>query len=155
MARRYKHLPVDMLLWSAVDTILEAESCWVWPKATNACGYGLFRLTLSDGSVETLAHRVAWILTYGSIPPGKRILHTCDNPPCIRPSHLWLGTQAENVQDMNTKGRTVYGTRSIDKQGRWSLKHAACIICHTTTRPYQSNGRCTTCYWRWYNAKRN
>jgi hypothetical protein len=52
------------------------------------------------------AHRVAWTLANGPIPAGMHVLHTCDNPPCCNPGHLWLGTQADNMADMARKGRT-------------------------------------------------
>jgi len=52
-----------------------------------------------------LAHRVAWVIAFGPIPPGKFVLHHCDEPLCIRPHHLFLGTQAENLADMAAKGR--------------------------------------------------
>lgn len=75
--------------------------CWVWTGSRNGAGYGTVTI---DGRSD-FAHRLAWTLTYGRIPPGKRVLHRCDNPPCVRPSHLFLGTQSENLIDAVTKGR--------------------------------------------------
>lgn len=54
-----------------------------------------------------LAHRVAWELTYGESPDGKCVLHTCDTPSCVNPNHLRLGSQLDNIKDMDTKGRRV------------------------------------------------
>lgn len=56
---------------------------------------------------ESLAHRISWILTNGPIPDGLCVLHRCDNPPCVRTDHLFLGTLADNIHDMDDKGRRV------------------------------------------------
>lgn len=53
------------------------------------------------------AHRLAWVLTWGEIPGKLHVLHTCDNPPCMNPDHLFVGTNADNVRDRHAKGRTV------------------------------------------------
>jgi hypothetical protein len=59
-----------------------------------------------------MAHRYAWELTYGPIPEGLSVLHRCDVPRCVRPDHLFLGTQADNLADMTAKGRRSAGERS-------------------------------------------
>ena len=61
----------------------------------------------SDGGKMILAHRAAWMIHAGEIPDGLRVLHTCDNPPCINMEHLFIGTQRDNVHDMINKGRAV------------------------------------------------
>lgn len=82
--------------------------CWVWKagKYGNRTGtpgqfYGVFRFR----DETWLAHRVAYILTFGEIPEGKNVLHVCDFPPCVRPDHLFSGTHLENIQDCVAKGR--------------------------------------------------
>ena len=76
--------------------------CWLW-TASNLRGYGIFGI----GRKSYLAHRVAWFLSTG-IWPNKQVLHTCDTPSCVRFSHLYLGTQAENMKDMIQKGRGAW-----------------------------------------------
>lgn len=68
-------------------------------------GYGQFSAKVDGRWTMLRAHRVAWQLTNGEIPEGLQVLHRCDNPACVRPSHMWLGTQAENLADMRQKGR--------------------------------------------------
>ena len=80
--------------------------CWIWTRATT-WGYGVLWFR---GRLEK-AHRVAWILKYGRIQRGKWVLHRCDNPPCVRWSHLFLGTHRDNMADANRKGRTAKGER--------------------------------------------
>lgn len=81
--------------------------CWLWIAAKNSKGYGKFLLN----RVDTGAHRVAWLLTYGSIPPGKHVLHTCDTPACVNPKHLYIGTNRDNVNDRTERGRGATGTK--------------------------------------------
>lgn len=84
------------------------DDCWPWLLDTQAGGYGqLQRRGVSQQPL--LAHRVAWELCYGPIPAGQHVLHRCDNPPCCRPSHLFLGTQVDNANDRHAKGRTASG----------------------------------------------
>lgn len=77
------------------------DGCWEWTRARDLAGYGQLRV----GSRLERVHRLAWELTYGPIPAGLDVLHHCDNPPCRRPDHLFLGTAVENSQDMWNKGR--------------------------------------------------
>lgn len=82
-------------------TATTANGCWQWTRSTQGNGYG----TVRYGTGMKRAHRVAWILVHGPIPAGMCVLHRCDNPPCINPDHLRLGTQAENLCDMFRKKR--------------------------------------------------
>jgi hypothetical protein len=75
--------------------------CWVWMGGTYPEGYGEIKI---DGYVR-LAHRVSWEIANGEVPDGLCVLHKCDNPACVRPDHLFLGTKKDNVDDMVNKGR--------------------------------------------------
>lgn len=77
--------------------------CWVWTAGTRL-GYGRFNVGGRAGPIVS-AHRFSWELAHGPIPDAQRVLHQCDVPGCVRPEHLFLGTQADNVQDMISKGR--------------------------------------------------
>jgi hypothetical protein len=92
---RIKHL-------SIVDNI---TGCHVWIGTVDSHGYG----RISFKHKNWLVHRLSYILKYGEIPDGVKACHKCDNPLCINPDHLFLGTQAENMDDMFSKGRGAVG----------------------------------------------
>jgi len=91
--------------WSKVQ---RTEDCWPWKASTDGRGYGHFMLPTGTSQGRLVkAHRFAWELTFGSIPNGLCVLHRCDNPSCVRPDHLFLGTLGDNARDMVAKGRFV------------------------------------------------
>jgi hypothetical protein len=79
--------------------------CWVWVGLKNRQQYGEFVY-----GADVLAHRVAYALYVGPVPAGMCVLHRCDNPSCVNPDHLSVGTRSENLEDMTAKGRRVRGT---------------------------------------------
>lgn len=79
----------------------DQDECWEWDGPRDSDGYG--KTTKNGKSVK--AHRVAWELTNGPIVPGLLVLHSCDNPPCCNPAHLWIGTHRDNQRDRRSKGR--------------------------------------------------
>lgn len=88
--------------WAKVS---KAEGCWLWLAGQYSNGYGEF---FYRGRLHC-AHRVAWELTHGVIQEGMSVCHSCDVRQCVRPDHLFLGTQSENLSDMDRKGRRWIG----------------------------------------------
>lgn len=78
-----------------------SSGCWEWRGISNSNGYGRFLYK----NQHRLAHRFSYELFFGSIPAGMNICHHCDNRMCVKPDHLWLGTQSENLSDAVAKGR--------------------------------------------------
>lgn len=100
--------PLADRLWPKVR---KGDGCWEFIGHRDAHGYG--RVAIGTGErrgLSLLAHRVAWELTNGPIPADRHVLHRCDNPPCVRPDHLFLGDQRANNTDRDSKGRVRHGS---------------------------------------------
>jgi len=108
-------------------------NCWVWSGDTNDRGYGIFRYQ----DRRQRAHRVAWLLYRGKISLGKCVLHKCDNPPCVNPKHLYVGTHQQNMKDMALRGR-ARGGRLLGEHNGFSKFIAAEVH---LIRDWSANGK--------------
>jgi HNH endonuclease len=104
----------SMAALSAHTMFIPECGCQIWLGGVNSFGYG--RLFLNNKRV--LAHRAAWQLTYGEIPGNMCVLHRCDVGSCVNPNHLFLGTQADNVLDMDNKGRRRVGAGTKHRKAK-------------------------------------
>jgi hypothetical protein len=98
--------PVADRFWEKVEKI-PFHTCWEW-IAGRSNGYGAMTYFPLGSRIRTeLAHRISWVLANGPIPEEMHVLHKCDNPGCVRPDHLFLGTNDDNIQDKTVKGRAA------------------------------------------------
>ena len=118
----------------------KGRGCWEWTGAKSRAGYGQFGYL---GNWYR-AHRVAYLVWRGPLKRGLYVCHRCDNPGCVRPSHLFLGTNSDNIRDSLTKGRHYHATRThcprghaytgdnliVTMQSGGQYKHRQCRACH-------------------------
>ena len=100
-------MPLKERLYSKIK-VNEYTGCWEW-QGTLRNGYGRMIVgSRTDGTRRSeSAHRVSYMLNYGEIPDGMDVCHKCDNPRCINPEHLFVGTRKENIADREAKGRNI------------------------------------------------
>lgn len=127
---------VDERFWAKVD---KTDTCWNWTAYKLFNGYGRFSIR---GATD-YAHRISWELATGKYPKGKHVLHVCDNPGCVRPDHLFLGTMEENMVDRNEKKRQYNSEKLHCRHGypfSYAKKHRIAKDCKTCeiSRRYKS-----------------
>lgn len=119
--------------WAKVN---KTPDCWLWGGATDRDGYG----KIGERGESIGAHRVSYELANGPIPAGMCVLHSCDNPPCVNPGHLSIGTQADNMTDRDAKGRGPKGELNPNSVLDWPRvrdirsRHAAGETCAAIAR---------------------
>jgi hypothetical protein len=119
--------------------VTKTDNCWNWNGCVNNMGYGM----INFGNVPRLAHRISWMISNGEIQDDMCVLHKCDNPLCVRPDHLFLGTRQANMRDMITKERQCRGeaksnsklsalavriARRLNLEHRMSIKDIASVF---------------------------
>lgn len=109
--------------WSHVQ---RGDGCWTWTKGRMTAGYGQLKIK----GRQVGAHRVAWVLTNGPIADGLYVCHHCDNPICVRPDHLFVGTNSDNQKDAVKKGRNKIAAH----RARGMSNHAAKITLEMSAR---------------------
>jgi len=156
-------IPIEERFW---PRIRKTDGCWIWPGANTGIHSARYQ---TRGQVwyngrNITCHRLAWILTHGSIPGDLRVLHKCDTPLCVRPDHLFLGTNTDNSHDCIAKGRAFFQKPRIpgepfpQNKAEMERSKVRCVHGHPRTpeniiRAKRLNGvqiRCRICeIYRW------
>jgi len=113
--------PASERFWAKVA---KSDNCWEWTAKRKENGYGDFAPGTRSSDRHVYAHRYSYELHYGPIPDGHQVCHRCDNPPCVRPDHLFLGTHRDNMDDMIAKGRQAHALLTPKQAADVRIEHA-------------------------------
>lgn len=140
---RFRPIPLAERFWLRVDRRGD-EVCWEWQGVRYPNGYGSIRGSASyrdgrDVRRSFLTHRVAYEIANGPIPDGLIVRHTCDNPPCVNPKHLLLGTYKDNNRDMHERGRAadITGVLVGERNGAVKLTSTQVLEIRQSYVPYK------------------
>jgi hypothetical protein len=127
------------LFWSKVDKRLDDE-CWEWTAGKLKRGYGQFTAAYHHG-YSRLAHRFSYLISHGELSEELMVCHACDNPSCVNPKHLFLGTHADNMQDCVSKGRHYHAEFQGESHWKARLTESDIIAIRSDSRTLSAIGR--------------
>lgn len=117
------------IFWSKVRIVpLHPNACWEWQGTLDSHGYGQYQIK----RVRTLVHRLSYQWATGTDISGLCVLHICDNPICVNPAHLWLGTREDNNADRQAKGRSYRPTSNSANRGKLTVEDIINIRLYNT-----------------------
>ena len=108
----------------------KADGCWEWAAYKTKQGYGRFR----HGGEKVYAHRIAWEIYVGEIPAGMCVCHHCDNPSCVNPAHLFIGTHTDNMRDCANKGRNYTESQAGENNNNAKLTYEQVVAIRAMRR---------------------
>ena len=117
--RKFSHLDLEWASLRFWPFVKKMEGCWEWMGKRGPKGYGIFNYNYRSVN----AQRISWMINNGPIPNKLLVCHRCDNPPCVNPEHLFIGTHQNNMDDRQRKGRTLSGEKHYETTLTWQEVH--------------------------------
>lgn len=140
MAWTHGPRPLSEKFWEKVDT-RGPDECWPWKGATVSHDRGYLSILCPDRRRNILASRISYELNVQPIPGDLRVLHKCDNPNCVNPCHLFLGTMKDNTRDMMAKGRNRCGRQPGEQSSRAKLTNEQAYAIRISSRSRRELGK--------------